>query len=362
MYRFRTRPLRCLSAAAVAAVSANDGSSSSPAVIVPLPVPQQPLPPVALLPSPVPSTSPPAAVAVKPADRGGPLAQAAIGGLVTILFEAFGGGHFYEFLKVNKQTSSATYPELVRRITATKGIVGVLDGFLPWGLLQALAKGAVFTFGQAEAAALLHDVHWLSREEKTVLSGTAGGLVQGIVLSPLLLLKTRVMTDASFRGHSGMMETAVASAAVGARVVREEGVQALMKGAGIFAAKRAADWTTRYMFVVMVEEALRPAPKAKLSDDQLAFAALAGGALSALATIPMDVLVSTKQAASKAGHNVSILETFREQVRAGGMVGTVKFACRGLVARVWHVACTTFMMRFMTTRVYEVFYGREDDV
>lgn len=100
-------------------------------------------------------------------------------------------------------------------------------------------------------------------------------------------------------------------------------------------------------------QALRPAPKVKLSDDQLAFAALAGGALSALATIPMDVLVSTKQAASKAGHNVSILETFREQVRAGGVVGTVKFACRGLVARVWHVACTTFMMRFMTTRVCE---------
>lgn len=153
-----------------------------------------------------------------------------------------------------RQTSSVTYPELIRRITATKGIVGVLDGFLPWGLLQALAKGAVFTFGQAEAATLLHDVPWLSREEKTVLSGTAGGLVQGIVLSPLLLLKTRVMTDASFRGHAGMMETAVASAAVGARVVREEGVRALMKGAGIFAAKRAADWTTRYMFVVMVEE------------------------------------------------------------------------------------------------------------
>lgn len=100
-------------------------------------------------------------------------------------------------------------------------------------------------------------------------------------------------------------------------------------------------------------QALRPAPKAKLSDDQLAFAALAGGALSALATIPMDVLVSTKQAASKAGHSVSILETFREQVRAGGVAGTVKFACRGLSARVLHVAMTTFMMRFMTTRVCE---------
>lgn len=109
---------------------------------------------------------------------------------------------------------------------------------------------------------MLHDVDWLSREEKTVLSGTAGGLVQGIVLSPLLLLKTRVMTDASFRGHSGMIDTAIASAAVGARVVREEGMRALMKGAGIFATKRAADWTTRYLFVVMVEE-VRPGSRTR---------------------------------------------------------------------------------------------------
>lgn len=48
---------------------------------------------------------------------------------------------------------------------------------------------------------------------------------------------------------------------VGARLIKSEGAAALMKGAGVFSLKRAADWTTRYLFVVMIEEALRAGPQ-----------------------------------------------------------------------------------------------------
>ena len=278
-----------------------------------------------------------------------------IGGLVTIVFETC-GGHFLEFLKIAKQTSGDSYLTLIRNITAKKGLAGTLDGFVPWGMLQAVAKGAVFSWGQAQSMELLRPVEGLSKESKTVVSGGAGGFVQGIVLSPLLLLKTRVMTDAAFRGEGGLFATAAASAAVGARIIASEGPGALMKGAGIFSLKRAADWTTRFLFVVMVEEALRAGPGAKLSEGQQVFASLAGGALSALSTIPMDVVVAIKQSAAKAGKQVSLVETFREQIAAGGVGGTMRFATKGLVARVTHVALTTLAMKTISSWVYDALY------
>ena len=297
--------------------------------------------------------APPGAVAFSahaPSRGESPLAKFVIGGLVTIVFET-SGGHFIELLKISKQTSNESYFAIARKVTSTKGLAGTLDGFFPWGFLQSLAKGSVFAWGQAASMQLMHDVPGASKETKTVLSGGAGGFVQGVAMSPLLLLKTRVMTDPAFRNSGGIVATAVASARVGGRLVATEGPAALFKGVGVFSLKRALDWTTRYLFVVMVEEALRArkpvspgAKTAKLSDGEVVFSALAGGSLSALSTIPMDVMVAAKQGAGSAGKKVGILETFQSQIKAGGLVGTLGFATRGLGARVVHVALTTLMM------------------
>jgi hypothetical protein len=78
-------------------------------------------------------------------------------------------------------------------------------------------------------------------------------------------------------------------------------------------------------------------------------AAPASIARSALATIPVDVMVAQMQSAAKAGKKVSIVETFKEQ---GGLGAVVAFSTRGLMARVAHVALTTMAMRFITSKVY----------
>ena len=138
-----------------------------------------------------------------------------------------------------------SYLTIIKRVTGKKGIAGTLDGFFPWGMAQAVAKGAVFSYGQAACAKALHGTEGLTKETKTVISGGVGGLVQGIVMSPLLLLKTRVMTDPAFRASGGVVATAIASAKVGGRLIATEGPQVLFKGVSIFAFKRAADWSTR---------------------------------------------------------------------------------------------------------------------
>ncbi len=278
------------------------------------------------------------------------------GGGVTIVFETC-GGHFIEFLKIAKQTTTTeSYFQIIRKVTQSKGLAGTLDGFVPWGCLQAVAKGSVFSYGQAQSIAWTQNVSGLSKETKTVISGGVGGFIQGLAMSPLLLLKTRVMTDPVFRTSGGLLETAVASAKVGGRIVASEGPLALFKGVGIFSTKRALDWTTRYLFVVMVEEQLKVYNGSKkLSDGQVVFAALLGGSLSALSTIPMDVMVANKQSAHGAHKHGPAIDP------NASLLVKIQGSTRGLVARIIHVALTTLMMKTMTSVVYDILFPLPTD-
>jgi hypothetical protein len=69
-------------------------------------------------------------------------------------------------------------------------------------MLQAVAKGSVFGAGHTFSKKLLQPMveeKYMSASTANILAGGAGGGFQGFVLSPTLLLKTRVMTDPIFR-------------------------------------------------------------------------------------------------------------------------------------------------------------------
>jgi hypothetical protein len=264
-------------------------------------------------------------------------------------------------LKIQKQAQPLSYATITRQMIQKKGVLGVLDGFLPWGFIQCLTKGAVFSFGHAQSMYMLHDNENISREVKEVLSGGMGGFIQGVFMSPLLLLKTRVCTSQEFKMMEGFKETTRASFRIGSEVIKREGLAGLMKGAPLFSVKRFADWTSRYFFVVVVENLLEKSHKdghKKLSANEKAFASLMGGTLSALATIPMDVMVATTQKASKAGEKVSPVQVFRDVYKEGGMGAVLNFGTRGTMARVVHVALTTLMMKTATTAVYDAIYRK----
>lgn len=279
-----------------------------------------------------------------------PLAKFLISGGVTWVFELF-VGHYLEFLKISKQTSDLSYAQITRNMVRHKGLAGVLDGYFPWGSLQALAKGSVFGLGHAMARTSLDGV--LPDHIASVAAGGIGGGFQGIVLSPLLLLKTRVMTDPSFRSSGGLWTTTVQSARVGARVITHEGVSALMKGSVVFSGKRVADWTTRFLFAELFDKALRSVlGREELSLTERSAAALLGGTTSAVVTLPIDVLVATFQDAKKAGQRVSVLDVWREKLRTGGVTGLVRYSSKGSVARIAHVALTTLLMKTLASAVY----------
>ncbi|KAG2524043.1 hypothetical protein BBO99_00005370 [Phytophthora kernoviae] len=273
-------------------------------------------------------------------------------------------GHYLEFIKIMKQTKPQfSYLHLTKEIMHSKGLVGIWDGFFPWGAIQGVAKGSVFAWGHSIARTSLQPMviqNKISKDMSEVLAGGIGGGFQGFVLSPTLLLKTRVMTDPIFREQMTPLETMSKSMRIGVKVIQKEGVAALMKGSGMFSLKRVADWSTRFFFSVQAENIVykRNNPDRLLTTSEQVIASLLGGVVSAAVTLPMDVLVAQIQQASKAGVKVSVAELFRQQYRAGGINQVLSFGSTGFIARLFHASFTTMIMKTATSIVYDMVEGR----
>jgi hypothetical protein len=285
-----------------------------------------------------------------------------VSAFVTLIFEAC-MGHILEFLKILKQTSTTkvSYAQVIQDITAEKGIGGLWDGFVPWGVVQAIFKGAVFGLAHTSATRVLvplADEGRLPLALALTLAGGIGGGFQGYVLSPTLLLKTRVMTNPVFRERMSLWKTTLLSARIGMDVVRTEGVLALMKGANIFATKRVFDWATRFFFADGIESILTKWKGGlSLTLAEKSMASLMGGVLSTCCTLPLDVLVAKTQDAKKAGVQVSALVLFRDELREKGWSGLSDAYLQGFEARLLHVCLTVVVIKTWAPVVYTALFG-----
>jgi len=295
------------------------------------------------------------ALEIKPGES--PFVKMVIGALCAWSFE-LSIGHYIEVLKIAKQTSDMSYAQITRDMIRSKGFVGILDGFFPWGSLQAVFKGASFGVGHAQGKRMMVNcgLNETSPRLAEVLSGGIGGAVQGAVLNPVLLLKTRVITDPTYRNAGGLVATASRSSKIGFAVIENEGLVALMKGAEVLIPRRFLDWTTRFIFVDQVEQLFKGFDSSvTLSVPVKYLASFSGGVLSAMATMPMDVLVSAKQSASVAGQKVSAVKILKDKYKNGGLAAIGGFSSRGFVARSAHVGLTTLLMKNFTSEVYNLY-------
>lgn len=249
------------------------------------------------------------------------------------------------------------------------GIFGLAHSLAQSNLTGPLARRGVLTEGGLGA---------------TTLAGGVAGCVQGYALSPMLLLKTRIMTDPAFREGGALWQTTMASVRVGVGVVQNEGAETLMKGSNVFALKRFFDWSTRYFFsdtfeLFMVRfGAVTPTSTSGNGDSKCSsccsnissndrrilsqkwkiLASLLGGMASVILTLPLDVIVAKSQDAKKAGVNVSAWMIFIKDYEQGGWAGLFDANVRGFEARVMHVCLTTVVMKTGTGMLYDYLYRR----
>lgn len=286
--------------------------------------------------------------------------------MVTLIYEG-SMGHIFEFLKIAMQTAppGTTYMDIIRNITSNKGVGALWDGFIPWGVIQSVFKGGVFGLAHAIAKSKLTPIADKGIMPElmalTLAGGIAGGF-QGYVLSPTLLLKTRVMTNPVFREKMSLLRTTLLSFAIGFDVVKNEGVMALMKGSNIFALKRVMDWSTRYFFSDMFESMMVNygfGVNGVLSPKEKIIASLLGGTASTISTLPLDVIVAKSQDAKKAGVKVSPLETFLQDYKEGGFKQLYDANMQGFEARLIHVCMTTVVMKTGSGLMYDFLYGKK---
>ena len=286
--------------------------------------------------------------------------------LVTLMYEG-SMGHIFEFLKIAMQTAEpgTSYADIIKSITSQKGIGGLWDGFLPWGVIQSIMKGGVFGLAHAMAKSQLTplvDKNILPELLALTLAGGIAGGFQGYVLSPTLLLKTRVMTNPVFRMKMSLLKTTMLSFAIGFDVVKNEGVGALMKGANIFATKRVFDWSTRFFFSDMFESIMLGygcGVNGKLSPSESMIASLLGGTASTIVTLPLDVIVAKSQDAKKAGVKTSAWDTFMKDYREGGFKQLYDANMQGFEARLVHVCMTTVVMKTGSGLMYNKLFGEK---
>jgi hypothetical protein len=284
--------------------------------------------------------------------------------LVTLLYEG-SIGHIFEFLKIAMQTGEpgTRYIDIIRTITSNKGIGGLWDGFIPWGVIQSIFKGGVFGLAHAVAKAHLTplaDKGLMPELMALTLAGGIAGGFQGYVLSPTLLLKTRVMTNPVFREKMSLYRTTMLSFAIGYEVVANEGLPALMKGSNVFALKRVFDWSTRYFFADFFEKMMTQygfGLNGVLSPKEKIVASLLGGTASTIVTLPLDVIVAKSQDAKKAGVKVSAMETFMKDYKEGGFKQLYDANMQGFEVRLIHVCMTTVVMKTGSGLMYNFLFG-----
>ena len=272
-----------------------------------------------------------------------------VGAVCTIVFE-FCCGHILEIFKIKRQTTDKSMNEIYHLLTDKKGLFGIWDGFIPWGFLMSLCKGASFSYGHQLAYNSLISLSivtsYLSLKSIDIISSGLGGFFQGIVMSPLLLLKTRVITHDKFRNISGGVgATIIASFKIGYEIITEQGIMALTKGMRVFSFKRFCDWITRFLFVEMTMTFILVlfSINCKQSVIWSTIAGLIGGTLSALVTAILDVMTALIQDAAKANdENVGFMSLIKMMFK--DKAGFEKIG-KGLYLRIWHVALTTVVMK-----------------
>lgn len=293
---------------------------------------------------------------------GNELAQKLIvAAIVTLIFEGC-IGHVLELFKIVMQTSppGTTYTSVYKEITGKKGIAGMWDGFAPWGIVQAVLKGGVFGLAHSiasQALIPLADEGKLPMQLALTLAGGIGGGFQGFVLSPTLLLKTRVMTNPVFREKMSALKTTWLSLCIGGEVIKTEGLITLMKGANVFATKRVFDWASRYFFADVFEALFVTIKGSSLSPVEKSLSSLLGGVASTVVTLPLDVLVAKTQDAKKAGVKVSAVKLFKEELNEKGVKGLKESYMQGFEARLIHVCLTTVVIKTLAPIVYTAMYG-----
>lgn len=244
-------------------------------------------------------------------------------GPAMILGEMATGGHYIETHKILKQSSNYSYPQIAKNLWTNHRFRGFYLGFWPWSVIQ-ITKGLPVLFVHAEMSNLLQKYSNLSDSNRNLVSGIAGGMSQGVFVTPTQRLKTIIMT------HPNYNQTNFNSLKIIKDTYKRGGLTSFFSGLSPMVIRRGVDWGLRFYSFNFIQRYLK---KYKKNEELTIFdnflCGFGGGILPTITT-PIDTCIAESQKYSN--KNISLVGVVKDIYKNYGLYGFV----RGWRIRVLH--------------------------
>jgi hypothetical protein len=167
---------------------------------------------------------------------------------------------FFENVKMERQRTNLPYREIVPRFLTPRTFI---NGFFPYGAIQAFSKGFIFGINQQYIRPHLN----YSPTTNNLIVGITTGLTEAAIISPILYIRTHLNTNVT-GGITSKLRFNLIS---------------IFSGCGILVLKRSVDWSTRF---VIIDSVKKYSPI-----DNIVFNTFIGAGISAVFSSPIDRLL-----------------------------------------------------------------------
>jgi hypothetical protein len=178
---------------------------------------------------------------------------AALGSQVT-------GFLFFENVKMERQRTNLSYRVIVPKFLTPKTFI---NGFFPYGAIQAFSKGFIFGLNQQYIRPNLH----FTQSTNNLIVGITTGLTESAIISPILYIRTHLNTNVTSGKYNKL----------------DLSLKSIFNGCGVLILKRSVDWSTRF---VIIDGMKKYSPL-----DNIVFNTFVGAGISAIFSSPIDRLL-----------------------------------------------------------------------
>jgi hypothetical protein len=179
---------------------------------------------------------------------------------------------FLENVKMEKQRTNLSYKKIIPHFLTPKTFI---NGFFPYGALQAYSKGFIFGLNHMYVRPVIETFSFRS-QTTNMLVGFSTGISEALLTSPLIYKRLYLNKKITEKDS----------------VIPSFDLKKIVKGSAVLVAKRTIDWSTRFMMIDMVKEATHSYENAKGTWlDTKGFSVASGAALSSLLSAPIDRLL-----------------------------------------------------------------------
>lgn len=217
-------------------------------------------------------------------------------------------GSFLDMLKLEKQRNiNNSYPKIGKTFFQQKGWRALTLGVWPWGVIMYSGRGICFGYGNGVSNSFLSQEKFSGYSENTrrVAAGFMGGIFEGAMTSPLVMMRTRVAEQA-MGGEKKAFN-----------------VKQALKAVPLNSFKRGSDWALRSTIYFRLKEHFDPMTSGFIS-----------GIIAGTITTPIDRLLPVIQ---QNNPPKNVAKWFRDSIREKGL----RSVFAGTGARILHAGWNT---------------------